>query len=407
MNLSLHIARRYLFAKKSHNAINIISMVSACGVAITTMALICTLSVFNGFQLLISDLFTTFDPELKITALKGKTFIPEGNAFEALRAMKEVDVVCEVLEEKALIEYRDRQVTATVKGVSENYTRLTDIDRLLATGEFKLTDGENDYTILGAGLASQLGCHSSAIYPVYVYAPQRKGRINMANPMESFNSNNLYVSGIFSINQPVYDEQYLLTSLETARLLFDYENEVSALELKLADDANPDQVQRSIRQLEGMEAFNVQNRYEQQEEAYRMTEIEKWITFLILTFILLIAAFNVIGSLSMLMIDKREDIGILRNLGATDRFIRRIFLYEGWMISLLGATIGLVVGIALCLIQEHYGIISLGGGSGSFVTDTYPVKLMWNDVFIVALVVGAIGFLTAWYPVKRMLNKPR
>lgn len=410
MNLPFYIARRYLFSKKKHNAINIISGISVCGVALATLALVCTLSVFNGFQDMVAGFFTAFDPELKITVREGKVFEPNTETFQEVRALPEIDVWTETLEENAMVQYKDRQAMAVIKGVEDNFEQLTSIDSLLyGAGEFILHDSIVDYGVLGVELISELGTGLQFVDPLQVYAPKRNMRVNMANPSASFNRDYLFSPGVvFVVNQQKYDARYILTSLDFARNLFNYDTEVSAIELKLKPGADVSAVQKKISRILG-DDFAVLNRYEQQVDVFRIMEIEKFISYLFLTFILAIACFNVIGSLSMLILDKREDVETLRNLGADDRLIARIFLFEGRLISLFGALAGIVFGLLLCYLQQRFGIISLGGGSGSFIVDAYPVSVHATDVILIFVTVIAVGFLSVWYPVhyltRRLLKK--
>ena len=412
MNFSFYIAKRYLFSKKSHNAINVISGVSVCGVALATLALVCTLSVFNGFQDLVTTMFTAFDPELKITAVSGKVFDAQDNRIQSLRQMPEVDVFSESLEDNVMVQYKDRQAMAVIKGVEDNFRQLTAIDSILyGRGEMVLHDEVVAYAIPGIELVSILGTGVRFLDPLEIYAPKRGSKINVASPASSFNSDYLHSSGlVFAVNQQKYDASYILTSLKFARNLFQYDTEVSSVELKLTPDANINKVQEEIARLLG-EDFLVLNRYEQQADTYRIMEVEKLISYLFLTFILLIACFNVIGSLSMLIIDKRTDVVTLRNLGANDKIIKRIFLLEGCLISFLGALIGVVLGVALCLVQQEFGLISLGGGdsAGAFVVDAYPVNVQLTDVLLVLLTVLVISFFSVQYPVRylsrRLLGK--
>ena len=406
MNLPFYIARRYLFSKKKHNAINIISAVSVCGVALATLALVCTLSVFNGFQDMVAGFFTAFDPELKITVREGKVFDPHESRVAQIHAMPEIEVWTETLEENAMVQYKDRQTMAVIKGVEDNFEQLTAIDSLLyGTGKFVLNDSVVDYGILGVELMSELGTGIQFVDPLQVYAPKRNARVNMANPAASFNSDYLFSPGaVFIVNQQKYDARYILTSLGFARRLFDYDTEVSAIEIKLKPGSNIDAVEKNMEEILG-ERFVVQNRYEQQADVFRIMEIEKFISYLFLTFILAIACFNVIGSLSMLILDKRDDVETLRNLGAGDQLITRIFLFEGRMISVFGASIGIVLGLLLCFLQQKFGLISLGGGNGSFVVDAYPVSVHLTDVLLVFVTVIAVGFLSVWYPVKYLSRR--
>lgn len=408
MNVPFYIAKRYLFSKKSHNAINVISAISVCGVALATLALVCTLSVFNGFQDLVATFFTAFDPELKITAATGKVFDGQDQRIETLRQMPEVAVFSESLEENVMVQYKDRQTMATLKGVEDNFEELTAIDSILfGRGEFILHDEIADYAIPGVELISILGTGIRFLDPLEIYAPKRGAKVNLANPASGFQTDKLHSSGlIFAVNQQKYDASYILTSLSFVRELFQYGTEVSSVELKLKPDANASAVKSRIQQTLGSD-FRVQDRYEQQADTFRIMEIEKLISYIFLTFILMIACFNVIGSLSMLIIDKRADVVTLRNLGADDRLITRIFLLEGSMISFFGAIIGVVLGLALCFIQQSFGVIALGGGesSGSFVVDAYPVSVHAWDIVLIFFTVLVVGFLSVWYPVRYLSRR--
>lgn len=408
MNFPFYIARRYLFSKKSHNAINVISAISVCGVALATLALVCTLSVFNGFQDLVTTFFTAFDSQLKITAVRGKVFDGQDKRVLQLKKMPDVEVYSESLEDNVMVQYQGRQAMAVVKGVEDNFDQLTPIDSILfGRGDLLLHDEVVDYAIPGIQLLSTLGSGIRFLDPLEIYAPRRGAKVNMANPSTAFVTGNLFSSGlVFAVNQEKYDASYILTSIDFARRLFQYTTEVSAINLKLKAGADTDAVKKHIQDLLG-DDFLVQDRYEQQADTYRIMEIEKLISYLFLTFILMIACFNVIGSLSMLIIDKRDDVVTLRNLGASDRQIVRIFLFEGRMISFFGAFAGVVLGLLLCWLQQEYGLIALGS-SGSFVVDAYPVSVHASDVLLIFITVLLIGFLSVWYPVrflsKRLLN---
>ena len=392
MNFPFYIAKRYLFSKKSHNAINVISAISVCGVALATLTLVCTLSVFNGFQDLVATFFTAFDPELKITAVTGKVFDGQEARIEALRRMPEIAVFSESLEENAMVQYKDRQTMAVIKGIEDNFEDLTAIDSILfGRGQFVLHDEVVDYAIPGIELVSILGTGIKFLDPLEIYAPKRGVKVNMANPASSFNSADLYSSGlVFAVNQQKYDSSYILTSLQFARRLFQYDTEVSSVELKLKPDVDVGSVKSKIQKILG-DDFRVQ----------------KLISYIFLTFILMIACFNVIGSLSMLIIDKKADVVTLRNLGASDKLITRIFLFEGRMISLMGAVIGVVLGLILFFIQQEFGLLSLGGGNsgGNFVVDAYPVSVHAWDIVIVFVTVLVVGFLSVWYPVRYLSRR--
>lgn len=405
MNLSLYIAKRYLFSKKKHNAINIIAGVSVCGVTLATIALVCTLSIFNGFQEIVTEFFTAFDPELKISAKQGKFFSVEEEKIKSLKAFPEIEVWTETLEEQALVQYKNRQTMVTIKGVTDNFQELTSIDSLLyGTGSFTLHDEVANYGIMGGELVGTLGTGISPIDPLHIYAPKKGARINLANPTTAFNQDYLYSPGVvFVTNQSKYDATYILTSLSFAQKLFAQDNKVSGIELKLKDKKHINKVKKQIEQVLG-EDFIVQNRYEQQADIFRIMEIEKFVSYLFLTFILAIACFNVIGSLSMLILDKQEDVNTLRQLGANNQLITRIFLFEGQLISFSGSIMGIILGVTLCLLQQHFGLLSLGG-SGQFIVDAYPVSLHFGDVCLIFITVVVVGFVAVYYPIRYLCKR--
>lgn len=391
------VAKRYLFSKKSHNTINVISGISAAGVAVGTLALVCVMSVFNGFETLIESMFSAFDPDLRVSLVEGKTFDVSSPEFQQIRKMKSIVNFTEVIEENALLRFRDKQMPATIKGVSNDFRAMTRIDSIMFDGEFVLTDSLINKAVAGVGVATELGMNSTLFDPLVIYAPKRTERINILRPENSFNSTDAYVSGIFIVNQAEYDNKYVFLSVETARGLFGYDkNKVSKIELKINPSENQLKVQNEIKNILGKK-FKVQNRYEQQESFFKIMKIEKWITYLILCFILLIAVFNIIGSLSMLIIDKRDDIQTLRNLGADNLLIKRIFVFEGWFISAVGAVAGIILGTAICLLQEHLGLLKMGEG---YVVDAYPVATHFFDILLVLVTVLIMGLFASLYPVK-------
>ena len=398
MNLAFYIARRYLFAKKSHNVINIISMISVCGVVVATIAMVCTLSVFNGFKGLTSTFFSVFDPDLKITPVEGKVFDPTTAEMKRVYELPEVLLCCEVLQENALVRYGKRQEISVLKGVDSTFRNLVQIDRAIIDGQFILSEGEFYYGVPGIGLSSSLGVNSAFVRPLELYIPKRDQQINMANPYASLNVEYAYIGGVYHINQPAYDEGFMFVSLDMMRSMLNYEKEVSALEIKLDPGANVSSAKKEIFNIVGKD-FAVKDRFEQQEASFKIVQVEKWLSFLMLCFILVLALFNVLGSLAILMIEKEEDVSKLRSMGADNHLINRIFLFEGWMISLLGAVIGVVIGIFLCFLQQHFGFIKLGATAGTFIVDAYPVEVMWTDVLIVFFTVVVVGFLTVLYPV--------
>ncbi|MDE6646960.1 MAG: FtsX-like permease family protein [Prevotella sp.] len=409
MNFPFYIARRYLFSKKTTHAINVISGISVVGVAVATMALVVTLSVFNGFHDLVASFFTQLDPQLKVTPVKGKTALASDPVLTQLRQLPQVEVATECLEEQVLAVYGDRQMMVKVKGVEDNFDRLTHIREILeGNGDFELHAADMNYGIPGLGVAYQLGLGYTYEHPLKIFAPRRQGQLNMANPTEGFVVDELYSPGVvFCMKQGKYDKNYILTSIDFMRQLFDLQGRLSSLELRLKPGSDFDAVKQQMQQIAG-DRFHVHDRYEQQDDTFRIMEVEKLIAYVFLTFILIIACFNIVGSLSMLIIDKKDDVVILRNLGATDRQITRIFLFEGRMISAIGAVVGILLGLLLCWLQQQYGLVRLGSSEGSFVVDAYPVSVHPWDIVLVFVTVLAVGFLSVWYPVryfsKRLLH---
>ena len=401
MNFPFYIARRYLFSKKSTHAINVISGISVVGVAVATMALVVTLSVFNGFHDLVASFFTQMDPQLKITPVKGKTAPADDPILTKIRHLSEVEVATECMEEQALAVYGDRQQMVIVKGVEDNFNQLTHIQEILeGDGDFELHAADLSYGIPGLGVAYQLGLGYTYEHPLRIYAPRREGQLNMANPTEGFVVDDLYSPGVvFCMKQGKYDKNYILTSIAFTRHLFDLDGRLSSLEIRLKPGSDFERVKSQMEELSAGK-FYVQDRYEQQDDTFRIMKVEKLIAYVFLTFILMIACFNIIGSLSMLIIDKKEDVVTLRNLGATDHQITRIFLFEGRMISAIGAILGVLIGLLLCWLQQQYGIVRLGSSEGSFVVDAYPVSVHPLDIVLIVFTVMAVGFLSVWYPVR-------
>lgn len=408
MNLPLHIARRYLFAKKSHNAINIISLISVIGIIVATAALVCTLSVFNGFTDVATRSFSDFDPELQIVAAQGKVFDPTVSAVQEVKDIPEIAFTSESLEENAVAKFGERQEPILLKGVTPQFEKLSKLDSILVDGHFMLREGDTDYGVVGGGLAMLLGVRAGFVDPVELYVPKRDSRYNLANFTSAFSLSDVYISGVFLLRQEKYDNQILIVPVELMRELLNYENEVTSLDIKVKDGHNVEDVKRKVKDVLGSD-YLVKDRFEQQSEVYRMVNIEKWVTFFILSIVLTIAVFNILGSLSMLIIEKTEDVQILKNMGASNKLITRIFLYEGWMITFMGAVVGVLIGLLLCYLQSHYGLLKLGTVPGEFVTDAYPVVVEATDLLIVFLAVNIIGFVAVLYPVnnlrKRLLTK--
>ena len=403
--LPFFVARRYLFSRKRISAINLVSTISVVGVAFGTAALLCTLSVFNGFHDLIGSLYTAFDPEVKIVAAKGKSFAADDPALEAVRRLPEVEAASASYTDNALILFRGNPQVITLKGVDDHFERVTGIRSILypENGTFQLESAGLSYGIPGIGLASMMG--SVDYGSIQICAPTRGERINLANPAASFNAEDLYSSGVcFAVSQKQYDEAYMIAPLAFAQRLFEHEGTLTSLELKLKPSADPEQALRRIRQTLGS-GFKALNRAEQQEDTFNVMNIEKTMAYFFLTFILLVACFNIVGTVSMLMIDKRADVVTLRSLGADEGLIFRIFLCEGSMISFLGAVAGTLLGLLICYLQQTFGLLSLGGSSGNFIIDAYPVSIHPSDVVIVFFTVLIVGFLAVLYPVKYLTRR--
>lgn len=398
----LWVAKRYLFSKKSHNAINWISGISAVGVCFGTTALVCVLSVFNGFETLIENYISAFDPDIKISLKEGKSFAINTPEFEKIRKNENIAAFTEVIEDNALLRFRDKQMPATIKGVSSDFSKMTRIDSIMFDGEFNLKQGEFDKAVPGMGVANTLGLNAHYLDPLVIYAPKRTEKINILRPDNSFNPAPVYVTGIFSVKQIQYDDKYVLVNINLARTLFEYDSTtVTNVELKVNRQKEVEKTKRELQSLLGKN-FKVQNRYEQQESFFKIIKIEKWMTYLILSFILLIATFNIIGSLTMLILDKKKDILTLRNLGAENKLIKNIFLFEGWMISIVGALSGIILGTVICLIQQHFGLLKMGDG---YVVNAYPVVLRFSDLVLSFVTVLIMGLLASMYPVKYISDK--
>ncbi len=401
MKWPFFIAVRYLFSKKSHNAINLISLVSVLGVAAASLAMVCTLSAFNGFQSLLGSLYRQIDPDLKITVVEGKSFFIDNEAFAQIRQLDNVAVFCESIEENVLARYKDSQTSALLKGVSLNYDSLTDIRSCVHAGKFAPVEYDIEFACIGHGLAGILGTGNSFIDPITLYAARRKGKISTLDPTKAFQSKRILVSGSFGIDQTEVDDRYIIAPIAFVRRLTGYEpTEVGCIEIGLKDQARLAQTKQQIKQILG-DGFLVQDAYEQQADFYRITRMEKWVSYLMLCFILLIALFNVVGSLSMLILEKKKDTMVLASLGANDKNIKQIFLTEGWLIAFLGAIAGIALACLLCLLQQEFGLLQLG--DGSFIVQAYPVKLKFSDLVAVLLTVMAISIPSVWWPVRYIL----
>jgi len=404
LRVEYRIAWRYLFSKKGHNAINIVSGVSAAAVAVVTAAMVCVMSVMNGFGTMVEQLFSQFDPDIRIEAVSGKSFRLSKETEDALTQLPSVAMLSRSIEETALVYYDDKQMPVQLRGVDTAFAQLTHIDNIITDGKYMVFDGAFERAVLGQGLAWQLGINAHFVQAMHVYAPKRTGRVNMLRPDESFNHETCFIAGTFAVQQTQYDDALMIVSIELARRLLDFgDDEVSALLVQTKDGVSVRQAKRELQHVLGSR-YRILDRYEQQADFFRILRIEKLLTGLLLAFILLIATFNIIGALSMLIIDKQRDIKILSDLGADGKMIRRIFLYEGWLISALGAAAGLVIGLVICLIQEHFGILKLGSGT-EYVVSAYPVAVQGADILIIAAVVLALGAVAAYIPTLGMIAK--
>ncbi len=401
MNFPFFISKRYLFSRKSHSAINTISLISVVGVAIGTMALVVILSVFNGFDSLIKTLFNSFDPDIKVSLVEGKSFTLDTEKYIQLNSIPGVEAIAKVVEENALVKYGEKQIVATIKGVSDNYLEVSAINKKIVEGKFQLHQSSVPFAVVGQGVAYFLSLNLNLGDPLIIFVPRRGQGISLI-PEEMFNKKEITVTGIFSIQQE-FDEKYVFLPINYARKLLEYTNQITSLELKVKDSKNVDEVQEKVQSLLGPK-FSVKNRYQQQELFYKIMKSEKWAIFFILSFILIVASLNIIGSLTMLIIDKKKDIKTLSNLGADWKTIRKVFLFHGWINSFIGAIAGIILGLFICWLQIRFGFVKLEG-TGTFVVDTYPVRIVISDLFIILVTVIAIGIITSWIPVRVVSRK--
>ncbi len=403
MKLTLHIALKFLFGKKSKGIINVISTISIVGVGVGSVALLVVLSVFNGLQGLIGDFYGSFDPDIRIEAVDGKYFSMDSLDMEAIRKIDEIACISPLIEDNALLKYNKRQEPAIVMGVDSTFTQVSHIDTIMTDGKFNLKDKHGFGGAIGYVLADKLNVRLTFLTALVIYVPQKDKKINLMRPTEAFNSHYIHPKGIFLVKQQEYDSR-LLVDIDLIRRLFNYKkDEVSALAISLKPGASISKVQEVIRNIVGG-SFSVKNQQEQHEGFHKMLQIEKIMAYLILSFILVIAAFNLIGTMSMLIFDKKEGIKILKSLGADQKMVTRVFLLEGWLISLIGVFAGVSVGIILVLVQQHFGIIKFAGG-GSFVVKAYPIALHLGDILATIVTVITIGFLATLYPVKVIVKK--
>lgn len=404
MHLPFYIAKRYLISRKSHNIINIISIISVVGVTVGTMALILVLSVFNGFESLVLSLFNSFNPDIKIEAAEGKTISTADFPFGELQQTEGVAGYWEVIEENALARHEENQHIVKIKGVGPNYLDNSALTRFVVAGEAAVQQNGSEKAFIGAGVAYYLGIYiGDYTPPVSLFIPSRTSRSYSSLQADAFNQKVLDVAGVFSLQQE-FDRDYVFIPIDAARNLMEYDDEVTSVEV---DVVNEDEINRVKYRLEETlgESYSVKTRYEQQSLLYRVMRSEKWATFVILAFILIIATFNVIGSLSILIIDKKKDIAVLWSLGADKKMIKRIFIAEGMLISVFGGIAGLLVGGLIAWLQQQFGFVPLGGAGDSYIVDAYPVKVEWLDFLLVLLTVVLIGAVTVWYPVRQISRK--
>lgn len=401
MNFPFYIARRYLFSKKSTHAINIISGISGVGVAVATMALVVTLSVFNGFHDLVATFFTSFDPQLEVVPVVGKTAPADDPALAKIKTLPEVEVASECVKDQALAIYKGRQTMITLMGVDDNFERMSRIDEILYGNEnFSLHAANLNFGTVGIRLAETLGMNANWDGSLMIYAPRKIGQLDMANPTDGFVVDSLISPGsVFMVKQGKYDKDHVIAPISFARTLFEQQGMLSSLQIRLKNGSDLDKVKTEMQSIAG-NRFKVLDRYEQQQDTFRIMQVEKFIAYIFLTFILIVASFNIIGSISMLIIDKKNDVVTLRNLGATDRQITQIFLFEGRLISVFGAVVGILVGLLLCWLQQQFGLVALGQSSGTFVVDAYPVSVHPEDVAVIFFTVILVGFIAVWYPVR-------
>lgn len=402
MNFPFYVAKRYLFSKKKRNAINIITNISITGIAVSTAALVIILSVYNGFEDFIHALADFSDADIEITPTEGKTIDLSNEKIKRIESIEGIDAISQVMEETVLLRHDDRQYIATIKGVSDNYSQVSGIDSAITDGEFLLQNKNHRFAIIGRGVSYYLGVGTEAVRPISVYVLKRDARRNM-NPADAFNRKLIFPVGVFSIEEEV-DSKYMIVPIGFTRELLDYPKQtVTSLELKINVDTNFEEVQNQIESLLNPE-FTVKNRYQQNELFYKVMQSEKWAIYFILTFILIIASFNIVGTLTMLILEKKENIQTLTHLGSDKKLINRIFLIEGLLVSISGAFIGLFFGLAISYAQAKFELIKLKGGE-SFLIDAYPVAIEWSNVLAVAATVIIIGFLAAWFPIKTVSGK--
>ena len=391
---SLRVALRYLFSKKTHSAVNKISLISVLGVAVATMAIVCVISVFNGFEDVAAKSLSQFDPQLKIYPSLGKVIENADSLINVIEKIDGINVAIPAIDEQAFAIFNNQQMPITLKGISSRYANVYAIDSIVIDGTFLLQDDDYDYASLSVGAAIGLMARANSSDYISIYVPSRTGRINPANPMTAFCADSLAIASVFQVNQPEYDTDCVIIPIENARTLLEYTTQASTIDISLNHAHDIDDMKEMISIAIG-DGYVIKDRYQQQEQSFKMIEIEKWITFFMLAFILIIASFNIISTLSMLIIEKDENIATFNALGASKKIIARIFMIEGWLISLVGGVVGIVIGVILCLAQQYGKFIKLNGDPSEMIIDAYPVRVEFTDLFVVLTLVLIVGFVTS------------
>lgn len=401
------IALRYLVAKKAHNAVNLISIISVLGVMVTTAALVCVLSVFNGFRGVVMDRLAMLDPQVVVNVARGKAIADVDSVLKVVKTVPGVKCALPVIDDNALAVFAEYQMPVRLKGVPDDYNTINSIDQVMVDGEWKLHDPVSSYAVVGVGPAMRLHVRPGYLLMMQLFAPQRQGRVNLANPMGAFTSDSLFVSGVFQLQQNSYDDDLMYVPYAMAQRLFDYTTEATQVEIALQPNADEKVVMNTLSQKLGA-SYTVKNRLMQQAEAFRLVNIEKWMAFLLMAFIMVIATFNVIGTLSLLIIEKDDSVATLRSLGASKSQVTRIFVVESWLITAVGTVIGIVVGLALCICQQQFGWLKMGGDPSSLIVHAYPVIVQWGDILLVlalAAIIGAVTSLVTTMIVRRRLTR--
>jgi ABC-type lipoprotein release transport system permease subunit len=401
VNLPFFIARRYLISKKSHNIINIISAISLVGVLIGSMALIVVLSVFNGLESMVVKNFNAINPDFLITAKIGKVFEEDSLQIQKIKTIDGVSSVARVVDDVTLLTYEEKQYIAHLKGVDDNFGKTNHFDTLIIDGRFALHSGEINYVILGAGVATHLGLKLSSMKAIKAYYPNRLAK-NLSDPLTAFNTEMLLPVGVFSA-QTESDLTYAIVPLRYMQALTQYDNQLTSIEVYTKPNAKPKQIQTQLARLLG-DKFEIKSRYQQEELMYKVMKMENLVVFIILSFILFLATFNIVGTISMLIIEKKKDVEILKNMGADKSLIENIFIAEGVLINLFGGGLGLIIGALICILQQQFGFITMGQDNARYAVNSYPVDMQLVDFLMVFGIITIFGFLSTWIPVKRIIK---